>query len=191
MKPRCILALLVVIGLSFNAAAQTAGVVRILTNRSLFGPDVGAVVKLTPVLAASGELRIQLFPDRIIGDRRYKSAEEANRVASAINEKSRELPGFEAMTFIDDRAIHVAAVAREAHFLAPRLRMDVVVKELGPPEKTVQLLIDNGTEQRPVVLDVAIYAGGAIGFATKRGTADPQAVNRVFLDTRRISTEQF
>jgi len=187
MKPA--LALLVVLGLSCNAFAQKSNAARILDNRSLFGPDIGAVVRLIPALVAAGELRIQLFPDRIIGDRRYETAEQANRVASAINEKSRDLPPFAAMTFIDDQKINIASVAKEARFLAPRLRMDVVVRELGQPERRERLVIDSGHEFRPVILDLAVYAGGAVIFATKQGTADPQAINRVFLDARRINAE--
>lgn len=187
MQPARSLALVAVLSLSASAFAQTRDVAKILENRALFGPDIGAVVRVLPALAAAGEPRIQLFPDRIIGDRKYANVEEATRVASAVNERSRDqnvIPPFAAMTFIDDQKIHVATVAKDAHFLAPRLRMDVVVRELGPPEKTGQLIIDSGHEFRPVILDLAVYAGGAVIFATKQGTADPKAINRVFLATR-------
>ena len=51
--------------------------------------------------------------------------------------------------------------------------------------------IDDGTDRHPLVLELYSYDAGAIVFATREGTLDPRAIDRVFLDAQRITAAVF
>lgn len=152
---------------------------RALADQTLFGPDLAAALRLLPAFAAAGEERVMLFPDRIAGGKSYATVEEGQRAAKSLT-------AVEAVRLLDDRQFHVTAVLPGKQLLAPGLNIDVVQQRLGPAEKQEQLVIDDGSDRAPVVLEVYSYFGGAIAFATRAGTVDPRKVDRVFLDVPRI-----
>jgi len=184
-----------------TAARPESPIAKALADPSLFGPDIAAVVRMLPAFAEAGENRVMILPDRVVGTKRYATADEAQRTAKSVLDRGERvmsptlplpppkgrLTAIDAMRSLDDRAIHVAAVLEGARFLAPGLRIDVVQQRLGAPEKHEQVVIDDGTDRHPLVLELYSYYGGAIVFATREGTLDPRTVDRVFVDTQRIT----
>ena len=187
------------------APGREAPLIKALSDQSIFGPDFAAVIRVLPAFSAAGENRVMLFTDRVVGTKRYATLEEGQRAAKSILERgernmSPTLPlppprgritTITAIRSLDDRAIHVVAVLDGARFLAPALRLDVIEQRLGPPEKHEQLVIDDGTDRHPLVLELYSYDAGAIVFATREGTLDPRAIDRVFLDAQRITAAVF
>lgn len=187
-----------------TAAAQSP-LVKTLSDPAIFGPDIGAVIRVLPAFAAAGENRVWVFTDRVAGTKKYPSLDEGKRAAKAISDRgervmSPTLPlppprvhitALDGLRLRDDRAVHVAAQVAGAQFLAAGLHMDTVEQRLGKPERHEQILIDDGTERYPLVLELYYYQGGAIVFATREGTSDPRLVDRVIFDADRITAALF
>jgi hypothetical protein len=188
-----------------TAAPPASPIVRILSDPALFGPDIGAVLRLLPAFAAAGEARVMVFRDRAVGTNAYRTPDEAKRTAGTIRDRGERvmsptlplppprisLKTIDATPWLDDRAWHVVAQAPGAQLLADGLRLETVQQRLGPWERHEELVIDDGTERHPTVLELYWYAGGAIAFATRENTVDPHVVERVYLDTQRVSAAIF
>ena len=187
------------------APSPESPIVKALRDPSLFGPDIASVIRVLPAFAEAGEERVMIFADRVVGTKRYATMDEAQRRSKSILDRGERvmsptlplpppkgrLAAVNPVRSLDDRAIHVAAVLDGARFLAPGLRIDIVQQRLGAPEKHEQVVIDDGTDRHPLVLELYSYYGGAIVFATREGTLDPRTVDRVFVDTQRITTAVF
>jgi hypothetical protein len=176
---------------------------RILSDSKLWGKDFPAVLAALPSFNRAGEIRIAVFPDRIVGERKFKSLDEAGREAENVSKylnlgQIKFRPEFETLfqrgfreraaalkpeplNFLDDDTKRVAVLSRGSQFLAPGLTIATVRQILGEPEKITKELLDNG-ERRPIILKLYHYAGGAVAFAESNWTTRPGDVDRAFLN---------
>lgn len=175
----------------------------ILSDTRLWGKDFPTVLAALPSFNRAGESRIAVFPDRIVGEHKFKSLEAAGREAENVTKylnlgQIKFRPEFETLfqrgfreraatlkpeplNFLDDDTKRVAVLSRGSQFLAPGLTIATVRRILGEPEKITKELLDNG-ERRPIILKLHHYAGGAIAFAESNWTTRPGDVDRAFLN---------
>ena len=77
-------------------------------------------------------------------------------------------------------------------FLAPELALSTVKQQNGEPEKVTTQIVDSAEgEHRPEILTLYHYAGGAIIFAVSDMSPTPLIIDRVILDTARVSKALF
>jgi hypothetical protein len=80
---------------------------------------------------------------------------------------------------------------RETQFLKPGLTISMVEERRGQPEQfSYRRIEEEGDTQRPVILKLHHYAGGAVKFAESNVTP-AGVVERVILDVRKISSAIF
>lgn len=186
---------------------------RILSDTKLWGKDFPTVLAALPAFIRAGETRIAVFPNRIVAERKFKSMEEARRdaesvlrywssrqtkfktefetmVQSSFQERAQTLKP-EAIKFLDDNSIRVAAISGERQFIAPDLTIETVRGILGQPERVTKEVLDNGFERRPIILTLYHYAGGAIAFAESDISVRQGAVDRVFLNVQAVTSAVF
>jgi hypothetical protein len=186
---------------------------RILSDTKLWGKDLPTVLAALPAFIRAGETRIAVFPNRIVAERKFRSMEEARRDADNVlrywsSRQTKFKPEFETMVqrsfqeraqtlkpeaikFLDDNSIRVAAISGESQFIAPDLTIETVRGILGQPEKVTNEVLDNGFERRPIVLTLYYYAGGAIAFAESDISVRQGAVDRVFLNVQAVTSAVF
>lgn len=189
------------------AESTDARLARTLGDAAIWGRDFASVLRALPAFTAAGERTVMVFDHRVAGERRHPNEEDARRAAASVGERLAAAPAIRPVLALpaprvmlpspapvrlpDDRAFHVTSTAPDAQFLVPGLRIDTVRQRLGAAAGPERLVIDDGTERRPLILDVYSYDDGAVRFATDIGAADPSAVERVFLDAGRISAGLF
>lgn len=185
---------------------------RILSDTRLWGKDFPAVLATLPAFNGAGENVITVLPDRIVGERKFKSLDEAGREAENVSKylnlgQNKFRPEFEplfernfreraitlkpeAFNFLDDDTKRVGVLRRGSQFLAPGLTIATVRKILGEPEKITREVLDNG-ERRPIILKIHHYAGGAIAFAVSNWTTRPGDIDRAFLNVPAVTAAIF
>jgi hypothetical protein len=185
---------------------------RILSDTKLWGKDFPLVLASLPSFNRAGEKEITVLPNRIVGERRFKSLDEAGREAEDVSKylslgQNKFRPEFEELfqrgfreriaalkpqplNFLDDDTKRVAILSRESQFLAPGLTIATVRQILGEPEKITREVLDNG-ERRPIILKIHHYAGGAIAFAESNWTTRPGDIDRAFLNVPAVTAAVF
>jgi len=76
-------------------------------------------------------------------------------------------------------------------FLAPELTLSTVKQQNGEPEKVTTQIVDSEGEHRPEIVTLYHYAGGAIVFAVSDMSPTPLIIDRVILDTAKVSQALF
>jgi hypothetical protein len=186
---------------------QQRGLEEILTDLSLWGEKFSSLLAALPAFAGAGESQVWVFPNRVVGGNKFRSKDEAERQLKNLSEnlkkgatpRSDKLRTYMAIgvtplkptviLFRDDRSYRVAAEG--GPFLQPGLTITDVRKRLGKEERVTTQMLDDGTEHRPVILTLHFYAGGAIAFAESDISATIGSVDRVLLDTSKISATLF
>jgi hypothetical protein len=185
---------------------------RILSDAKLWGKDFPLVLASLPGFNRAGEKEITVLPNRIVGERRFKSLDEAGREAADVSKylssgQNKFRPDFQELfqrgfrervatlkpqplNFLDDDTKRVAILSRESQFLAPGLTIATVRQVLGEPEKITREVLDNG-ERRPIILKIHHYAGGAIAFAESNWTTRPGDIDRAFLNVPAVTAAVF
>jgi hypothetical protein len=178
----------------------------ILADQALWGEGFPSALAALPALTRTGERRVWVLPDRIIGGNKYANREEADAMATKLAEELKNpqkprSPRFNALIakavplkaevyyLIEDRSYRISAPGPQ--FLPARLSIADVRKRLGKEERVTTELLDDGTERRPVVLTLHHYAGGAIVFVESDMNPNIGSVDRVFLDAPKISATIF
>lgn len=192
---------------SHSTVPQQRGLEDILTDQSLWGERFPSVLAALPAFAAGGESQIWVFSDRVVGGNKFRDRDHADRQVKNVSEAMKNVrqprsDKLRAMTatgvsalkltailFRDDRTHRVAAEG--GPFLRPELTMADVRRRLGREERTTTELLDDGTERRPVGLTLHFYAGGAIAFVESDHSVKIGSVDRVLLDTSKISATLF
>lgn len=186
-----------------------AVLVRILTNRALWGKDFGAALSGIPAWNQSGESTVVVFSDRVMGNRGYEKRKDAETASANLakamnlppkqpNPAFRDLLGAsqrvqmhpEVLTYADDN-FHVYQVDSSIQMLNPELTPAGLEEILGKPERVSKLSIDGKGDRRGLVLTLYTYAGGKVTFAQADISSRPGRIDRVFLDVPAVMTAVF
>lgn len=193
---------------------QGTDVARVLNDRTLWGRDFPTALAFVESLGRAGERRVYVFPDRVVGATQHRTQDEARRSAARLAEamkanRRRARPAYEELLRgvplqapatlraevvrlePDDEYYHVALVGASLQLLPRQLTVAAVRGRLGAPERTVQELIQNETERRPVVLTLYFYGGGAVAFAESDWAPVPGFVDRAVLDVPAVTAALF
>ena len=184
----------------------------ILSDSTLWGDDFPALLANIRSWRRSGETRIEIFQNEAVGATPHTNIQRALSAAARLHFLMKESPRFKttfeavlktraanvndslvplAHTSRDDISYRVVVVkkssAAQTLYLTPGLTMTKVQERSGPPESVTTRLIDSGDERRPVILKLYNYAQGSIAFAESNLSPTRGTVERVILDTNRIS----
>ena len=178
---------------------------KVLNDPALWGKDFPAALALLPSWRKAGEAAVAVFPDRMAGETRHRTAAEAARAADRFKQAETAppkprggLPGgltdrltrgraqasafrTEAAAFVEDDSFRVSWGGPGAQLLAPGLTVATVRGRLGEPVEKKLVVLQTEGERRPVVLTLYVYLGGAMSFA-ESDHGPPGLVNRVLLD---------
>ena len=91
------------------------------------------------------------------------------------------------MLLLDDATVRVGTPEHQAEYIVQGVRIDTLIARYGKPDRVTTMLLDDGSERRPIGLTVYWFAGGAVAFATADVNDDPRWVDRAYLDTRAVS----
>ncbi|HWY52779.1 MAG TPA: hypothetical protein VNW27_00075 [Candidatus Bathyarchaeia archaeon] len=196
-------------GVAVPQEPSAAVLARILTNRSLWGKDLGAALSGIPAWNQSGESAVVLFSDRVMGNTGYEKRQQAEtasvNLAKAMSMTPEQpVPAFrdllgvsqavrmhpEVLPYVED-AFHVYLVDSAIQMLNPELTPAGVQEILGKPERVSKLSIDGKGDRRGLVLTLYSYAGGKITFAQADVSSRPGRIDRVFLDVPAVMTALF
>ncbi|HEX9943511.1 MAG TPA: hypothetical protein VGG03_15975 [Thermoanaerobaculia bacterium] len=178
---------------------------RVLSDPELWGKDFPAVLAQLASWRRTGETTVAVFPDKVVGERRYAKREEAAAASERLRQEAapprprsglpggmtqkiagaqQELSRFrtEAQAFNEDDSYRVVWSAPSAQLLKPGLTVAKVRERLGQPTETRQLVLQTEGESRPVILTLYVYLGGAVAFAESDVATRPGSVDRVLLD---------
>jgi len=217
--PLLVLAVALMAGAVHAATASTPptpALPQVLGHPELWGKDFPAALAQIESWRQAGEATVAVFPDKMVGEKRYASRDEAGaaserlRQAQAaalpqprgklpgdllqrLSEASKQLPRFraEVQAFREDSSYHVVWSAPASQFLAPGLTVAKVRESLGPPEETRDVVVQSEGDRRPVILTLNVYLGGAVIFAEADVAPRPGLVDRVLLDSRALSDALF
>lgn len=189
-----------------NAKLQKRTVTDILTNKNLWGKDLLTVLTVLEGFQKANESQIAVFPTKVVTTKPLKSEDEAkgvaNRLEKALDEVNKnptpfsrkiiqlnknQKKSFDAEVlryFSEDESIRVQVDSLD--LFSAQLTVEAVKKEIGQPEKVTKLVIQTEGEQRPLILTLYSYVGGAIVFAEADIAARPGLVNRVIFDVPKI-----
>src|SRR6266851_8719419 len=189
----------------------------ILSDSTLWGHDFPALLASIKDWGESGETKIEVFADEAVGATPQADIAHALTQAAIFHrrmtvdkpsfrpqfEASMQISASDAMNTVvpsahsskDDQSVRVvllnSSAATQTSYLAPGLTIQQVQQRRGQPESVTTRLIDSGDERRPLVLRLYQYAQGAIVFAESDVTPRQGAVERVILDTAKISSAIF
>ena len=192
------------------ATNQRMDVAQVLARAGIWGKDFPSLLTFLESWNRVNEEKIYVFPDRVVGATQHPKRETAQSAAARLADAMkaprstpkrqvadllRGVPSgaqdqlrIEVIPFLpDDDFFHVAWSNPSLQFIKPGVSVSTVISRLGPPEKTTQVLIQNETERRPVVLTLHSYAGGAIVFAESDWSPLPATVDRVMLDVKAVT----
>ena len=191
-----------------NAKPQKRTVTQILTNKTLWGRDLLTVLAFLQSFQKANENQIAVFPTKVVTSKPLKSKDEAKRAAARLDasldemkknptplskklfqlqpngDQKKSLDADVLEYFAEDESMRVEV--NSLNLFSDKLTVEMVKKEIGQPEKVSKLLIQTEGEQRPLILTLYSYVGGAIVFAEADIAARPGFVNRVLLDVPRI-----
>lgn len=185
------------------ADPNAALLVRMLQDQGLWGRYFGAALRALPAFDAAGEETVWVQRMQVVGQQRYKNRESASAPAARAKERLAaplptlkvDLPGIregslrsiEPVLFLDDRTWRVGTpLIAETEYVRLGTRIDAMIERYGKPDRVVEVLLDDGTEARPIGLKIYWFAGGAIALVTADINDDPRWIDRVFLDTRAV-----
>lgn len=188
--------------------AKVVNVETILTDTKLWGKDFPLALASLPSWSEGGEREVVIFKDRMVASTPLKSRDEAEqasrKIAAAMAVKElKPKAAFQPMLravpkigtalkmevlprFADDDSVRLMSTKPNAQFLAPELTAAAVQKQLGPPEKVEQQVIQTEGDRRPVILTLYRYANGDIAFAESDMAPKPGLIDRVLLNAPRI-----
>lgn len=190
---------------------RSGNIEAIVTNPTLWGNNFPAVLQSLPAFSRAGERQVVVFSNRIVGRAKQQNQEQAQpnlrRLSEQIRANQKLTPNSprisqfmakpqvqlkeEVFHDMEDRSFRISAVAPQAQFLKADLTIAQVRKSLGKEEKVTTEVLDDGTERRPVILTLHIYAGGAVIFAESDFNPHPGSVDRVLLDAAAVSSALF
>lgn len=185
---------------------------RILTDSTLWGKDFPAVLANLPGWRGIGEYTIAVFPDRVLGGTAYPTRDDAQPMIARLREalgrpKGTPRPDFAALLDVplktpppfettaallgEDHSARIAWTGPTLRLLAESLTVARLQERLGAPDTVTQRLIQTDRDNRPAVLTLRSYAGGAVVFVETDWAPRPGIVDRVVLDTRVLSAALF
>jgi hypothetical protein len=188
---------------------------KVLNDPALWGPDFPAALAQLPSWLRAGETTVAVFPDKVAGETRFPKPEDATRAAEQLRQaaaaaaKPRSgLPGglsqtltgareplskfrVEAPAFLEDGSFRVTWSAPSAQLLKPGLTVATVRERLGAPAATRLLVLHAKGDERPVILTLSVYLGGAVIFAEADVAPRPGFVDRVLLDVPALAAALF
>jgi hypothetical protein len=188
---------------------DTSKLLEMLRDPLLWGPDAATALAAVPALARAGEEQVAILPQRVVGQRKYPSRGQAVRAASVAMTAMQAAPRMRvqlgapppraarpalrlaAVVFPDDRSLHVGTPDSEARYLAADARIDQVEQRFGKAERVTTVVIDDGTERRPLELRLYHFAKDALIVVTATYRSDPRLVDRVLLDTKAVMQAAF
>ena len=187
----------------------------ILSDASLWGEDFNALLANLKAIKNTGETKIEVFSNEAVGATPHATIEVALHEASELRLQMQKVRSFKSQfrTLVNARAedLHLK-VAPSAHpsrddesgrvvllsnevkktsYFPSGLTLKSIKDKHGAPEKVTKQLIDTGDERRPIVLTLYHYGDGAIMFAQSDLGEDPEMIERVILDTAKVSAAIF
>lgn len=191
------------------AQVPESSLLRILSNRAVFGKDFGGVLRSLPAWNSYGEHEVAIFPHQVVGATPHDTREEAQKGAAQLNQTLLKAQAqfksefsalaqaaptplrAEAIAFPEDDSYRVAVTDSSLQLLNPELTLARLKQELGAPQRVVYRTVQNKTERRPLQLTVYEYADGQIAFATPDLSLHPGIIDRVLLNVRAVSDAAF
>jgi hypothetical protein len=190
-------------------------IVRILGHQDLWGKDFPQAVARLGAWSENGENKVAVFTYRIVGMNSYRDLDAADKVVIKVREAmtarrgergpllpellrnatQEEPASFQVRvlsSFPDDRSIRVAwsaskGAAAAPEFLRRGLTLERVRTKIGGAEKISKQVLENARDKdRPNVLTLHEYAGGAIVFAESSLSPRSGTVDRVILNVAQI-----
>ena len=183
--------------------------VAILTDSVLWGRDFPQVISALPAFSRQGDSIVVVSPSRVVGGRSFASNAAASTAAAELTRAVAARPGIARANVaglietartgraplqaapqadLEASTIRVGWANPSLRFVNPRLSIAMVRARLGPEERVTRVVLDSGTERRPVVLTLHHYANDAILFAESDWAATPGTIDRVILDAPRLTT---
>lgn len=187
----------------------------ILSDSTLWGEDFNALLANVKAIKNSGETKIEVFANEAVGATPHPTIEGALREASELRLQMQKVRSFKSQfrTLVNARAEELyQKVAPSAHpskddesgrvvllsnevkktsYFPVGLTLKSITERHGAPEKITKQLIDTGDERRPIVLTLYHYGDGAIMFAESDLGEEPEIIERVILDTAKVSAAIF
>lgn len=193
---------------------STVIIAKIITNPRIWGKDFPSALKLVAASSQVSDERVAIRSDRL--EVKPSSAQapdlkqdldklqsvyratprETNNNIQALLTKSGESRGHWDMTGIfvsaQLRALEVGKTAeittlrQKSEYLSPEVTVDVIKKEIGPPEKVTQQVIQNQYERLPVIETRYEYASGKAVFVTSNKKTAGQ-IEKAYLDPKAVA----
>lgn len=187
----------------------------ILSDPGLWGEDFNALLANVKAIKNTGETKIEVFSSEAVGATPHATIEAALHEASELRLQMQKVRSFKSQfrTLVNARAEDLyLKVAPSAHpsrddesgrvvllsnevkktsYFPSGLTLKSVTERHGAPEKVTKQLIDTGDERRPIVLTLYHYGDGAIMFAQSDLCEEPETIERVILDTAKVSAAIF
>jgi hypothetical protein len=194
--------------------SNSSSLVKILTDRTLWGKDFPTVLAYLQSWEQTGERKVAVFPSQVVGTTLYKTREDAQQAAMKLTRameapQPRPKPEFAALLrevppqqpiplrlevipfFPDDGSVRVAWTGPSLQLFDPRLTLATVQSRLGPSERVTQEVVQTEKDERPVTLTQYHYAGGAVIFAESDLSLRPGSIDRVILDVPALAAALF
>jgi hypothetical protein len=198
-------------GILSGAWGQTSEpvVLKILSNRAVFGKDFAAALRSLPVWNALEEREIAVFTNRVVGSTSFDTKSEAEQrtlqLKTAFTKTQAQFrPEYspmaeaparnlrvEAIPFPEDDSYRAAMTDSALELLNPGLTLERLSAALGNPERVRYVTVQNKTERRPTQLKLYEYADGQIAFAVPDPTLHPGIIDRALLNVRAINSAVF
>ncbi len=184
----------------------------LLKDSRIWGTNFAEVLASMPAWKDSGEQRIVVYRNRVEGTREFNTNAEARNMESqtrvaSLKARPTPAPAFKvllgpvmARPITNQRASSVSSPGGESvrlawvqprQLLAPDLTKAKLAQAQGEPERVTRRLIKTNDERRPVVLTELHYANGSVVFAQPDYAPRPGFIDRVSLNTARITETVF
>ena len=198
-------------GILSGARGQTTEpvVLKVLSNRAVFGKDFVTALRSLPAWNALEEREIAVFTNRIVGSTSFDTKSEAEKRTLQVNNAltkaqvqfrpeyspMAEAPArslrAEAIPFPENDSYRAAITNSSLELLNPGLTLERLSTALGKPERVRYVTVQNKTERRPTQLKLYEYADGQIAFAVPDPTLHPGIIDRALLNVRAIDPAVF
>jgi hypothetical protein len=196
---------------------QKEKIIKILSDPVLWRKDFPSLLATLKNWNIAGESKVTVFSNQASGARKFDLAgfealSEAAELHSLMVEKRPDLrPDVEASLTNNFHAslTTLSPVAKPSQheskslvtldtrtiappeLVASGLTLAVVRQQSGEPESISTQVIDSGDERRPIILTLYHYAGDSIVFAVSDMDPIPDVIERVILDTSKVSEALF